>query len=196
MQQLSAHTEKELLLLVADGDESAFRQLYDLYDRLLMPYLKDLTRSDYIAEDLVQETMLRVWLNREKISTLEHPRAYIYRMAGNCAYSWLKSKLIRKQAEQDKVALEPDSTIAPESNLSFQTITGIVRQIIQSMPAQRSRIYIMNREQGLKPAAIAKALNISVSTVNNTLYQAVKTIREELEKAGYFLPYWLILFFF
>lgn len=196
MQQLSAHTEKELLLLVADGDESAFRQLYDLYDRLLMPYLKDLTRSDHIAEDLVQETMLRVWLNREKISTLEHPRAYIYRMAGNCAYSWLRSRLIRKQAEQDKVALEPDSTIAPESNLSFQTITGIVRQIIQSMPAQRSRIYIMNREQGLKPAAIAKALNISVSTVNNTLYQAVKTIREELEKAGYFLPYWLILFFF
>ncbi|MBO9682897.1 MAG: hypothetical protein J7502_09565 [Flavisolibacter sp.] len=60
MQQLSTHTEKELLLLVADSNESAFRQLYDLYDRLLMPCLTDLTKSDHVAEDLVQETMLRV----------------------------------------------------------------------------------------------------------------------------------------
>jgi DNA-directed RNA polymerase specialized sigma24 family protein len=52
----------------------------------------------------------------------------------------------------------------------------------------------MSREQGMKPAEIARILNISISTVNNTLYQAVRTIREEVEKAGYLLPY-LILFF-
>jgi RNA polymerase sigma-70 factor (family 1) len=190
------HTEKDLLLQVATGDETAFRQLYNLYERLLMPYLTELTKSNHIAEDLVQETMLRVWLNRENISTLEYPRAYIYRIAGNCAYSWLKSRLIRKQAELDKALLEPDAITETESNLSIQAIRGIVQQSIRNMPARRSRIYKMNREQGMNPAAIAETLNISISTVNNTLYQAIKTIREEVEKAGYFLPYWLILFFF
>lgn len=196
MPEQTSHNEKDLLLQVATGDEHAFRQLYNMYDGLLMPYLIELTKSNHIAEDLVQETMLRVWLNREHISTLEYPRAYIYRIAGNCAYSWLKSRLIRKQAEQDKVSLESNAITAPESDLSLQSITGIVRQTIRNMPAQRSRIYIMSREQGLKPAEIAKALNISVSTVNNTLYQAVRSIREEVEKAGYLLPYWLIVFFF
>lgn len=196
MPALTPHIEKDLLLQVASGDEAAFRQLYNIYDGLLMPYLTELTKSNHIAEDLVQETMLRVWLNREHISTLEHPRAYIYRMAGNCAFSWLKSRLIRKRAEQDKVLLEPNAITEATSDLSFQTITAIVQQTIRNMPAQRSRIYSMNREQGLKPADIAKSLNISISTVNNTLYQAIKNIREAVEKAGYFLPSWLILFFF
>jgi RNA polymerase sigma-70 factor (family 1) len=191
-----SHNEKDLLLQVATGDEAAFRQLYTLYEKLLIPYLIELTKSDFIAEDLVQETMLRVWLNRENINTLEYPRAYIYRIAGNCAYSWLKSRLIRKQAEQEKASLEPNaiSEAEAESDLSFQSITAIVKQAIRNMPAQRSRIYYMSREQGMKPAEIARVLNISISTVNNTLYQAVRTIREEVEKAGYLLPY-LILFF-
>ena len=191
----ASYIEKDLLLQIAAGDETAFRQLYNMYEGLLMPYLTELTKSNHIAEDLVQETLLRVWLNREHISTLEHPRAYIYRMAGNAAFSWLKSRMIRKRAEQDKALSEPSEIAAAESNLSLQAITGIVQQTIRDMPAQRSRIYLMNREQGLKPAAIASALNISISTVNNTLYQAIKNIREAVEKAGYFLPYWLILFF-
>jgi RNA polymerase sigma-70 factor (ECF subfamily) len=74
-----SHNEKDLLLQVATGDEAAFRQLYTLYEKLLIPYLIELTKSDFIAEDLVQETMLRVWLNRENINTLEYPRAYMYR---------------------------------------------------------------------------------------------------------------------
>lgn len=196
MPEQVSHNEKDLLLQVATGDETAFRQLYTLYEKLLIPYLIELTKSDFIAEDLVQETMLRVWLNRESINTLEYPRAYIYRIAGNCAYSWLKSRLIRKQAEQEKASLEPNAISEAESDLSFQSITAIVKQAIRNMPAQRSRIYYMSREQGMKPAEIARILNISISTVNNTLYQAVRTIREEVEKAGYLLPYWLILFIF
>ena len=190
------YEERELLLRIAAGDEAAFRQIYHTYEGLLMPYLTELTKSNHIAEDIVQETMLRIWLNREHISTLEHPRAYIYRMAGNCAFSWLKSRMIRKRVEQDKASLELTVATEVATDLSFQTITRIVQQTIREMPAQRSRIYTMNREQGLKPADIAKALHISVSTVNNTLYQAIKTIREAIEKAGYYLPVWLILFFF
>lgn len=185
------HNEPELLQRIAEGEEEAFKILYDHYDRVLKPYLLQLTRSERDTSDLIQETMLRVWLNRERIHQMEHPGAYIYRIAGNRAYSWLKSTMIRDHHEKQVIIPHNAET---DSQSMVHEISALVQQTVREMPEQRRRIYLMNREQDMKPATIAQALDISLSTVNNTLYQAIKTIRERVEKAGYLLPLWLVLF--
>lgn len=186
--------ERELLLRVAEGDEQAFRELYDIYERLLRPYLADLTKSESNAGDLVQETLLRVWLNRDRLSSLDHPRAYIYRIAANLAYTWLKNQLVRKRSE--KISAE-DTQVSDEgeTSMTVKAIRHVVRQAVNSMPLQRSRIYLMHREQGMKATEIARELGISVSTVKNTLSQALSHIREEVKNAGYYLPVWLLFIF-
>lgn len=186
------HTEKELLSRMAKGDEEAFKMIYQMYDRLLQPYLTRLTGSGENAGDLVQETMLRVWLYRERVSEMEYPRAYIFRIAGNRASSWLKKQLLRTTTEAEAAqwgeADEPES----EMLLSVKAITKTVQEAIHQMPEQRRRIYIMNKTQGIKPADIASELHISVRTVNHTLYEAVKYIRECLKAAGYSIPLWFL----
>jgi RNA polymerase sigma-70 factor (ECF subfamily) len=187
--------EKELLRRVSEGDEAAFKEVYQQYDRLLRPFLFELTKSEESTGDLVQETMMRVWLYRDRLHNLEHPRAYIYRIAGNRAFSWLRKQVHHTHLSEAMLQHEPQEAATAEASLSLQALSLALHKIIQALPEQRRKIYLLSREQDIRPAEIARMLNISVSTVNNTVYQSVKSIREELEKAGYILPLGLLLFF-
>jgi RNA polymerase sigma-70 factor (ECF subfamily) len=69
-------------------------------------------------------------------------------------------------------------------------ITRLAGEAISLLPRQRQQIYRLSREAGLKPAAIAEQLSLSVHTVKNALVSALKQIREYLEMAGHFLPVW------
>lgn len=68
--------------------------------------------------------------------------------------------------------------------LDMRRIADIVQETVQAFPPQRKLIYKLSREQGLKPGEIAARLELSVSTVKNTLLSALKAIRENIEQAG------------
>lgn len=195
MESIRTYDEKELLLKAAEGDENAFKELYDCYERMLRPFLTELTKSSDTAGDLIQETLLRVWINREHISKLDHPRAYIYRIAANLSNSWLRSQLSRRHLEKN-APYESQVPDEGDSNLSIKAIREIVTNAILTMPPKRSQIYMMHREHGMKVAEIAEKLGVSASTVKNTLSQAMKYIQEQVEKAGYYLPICLLTIFF
>jgi len=82
--------------------------------------------------------------------------------------------------------------LAPEQ-VDLKSIAGVVQRTILSFPPQRKLIYQMSREEGLKPGEIAARLQLSVSTVKNTLLSALKTIRENIEEAGFWGTIFLIL---
>ena len=60
------YSDNELLSQIAEGDERAFSALYYRYDTMLYVFLMKLTRSEAAAEELLQETFLRLWLHRDK----------------------------------------------------------------------------------------------------------------------------------
>jgi RNA polymerase sigma-70 factor (ECF subfamily) len=185
--------EKDLFLRIAEGNEPAFRELYQLYGRLMLPFLTKLTGSQDIADEIIQEVFLRVWLYRDKLPGIDYPRAWIFQIGANQAHTWLKKNTRAARAawlHQD-VQVIADNPV--EASLTVNAIKALVQQAIEELSPQRRRIYLLQREHGMKPAEIASQLGLSVSTVKNTLLVAAKDIREKVEKAGY-LPYWLILF--
>ena len=88
--------EKILLQRIAEGDEIAFGQLYRLYVPRLASFLQGLTHSSEITNDLVQETFLQVWLHRDKLPAVEQPKAWIFRIAANITYNFLKRKVCKE----------------------------------------------------------------------------------------------------
>jgi RNA polymerase sigma-70 factor (ECF subfamily) len=186
--------EKALLLRIAEGDESAFRELYQLYGKLLFPFLVRLTGSEDIADEIIQEVFLRVWFSRDRLPAVDYPRAYIFRIASNRAYDWLKrNSQLPVQVHLLQPAEEPIQPEIAEAVLELKAMELVVKQAIAELPPQRMHIYRLSREQGMKPAQIAAELNLSVSTVKNTLVAAVRSIRERLEQAGYLTGILLIL---
>ena len=90
----------------------------------------------------------------------------------------------KKNTEELQHRQEKDQNCTPLDFVQTNDISRIIQSIVNKMPPQRKIIYQMSRSQGLKPAAIADQLSLSVGTVKNVLSGALKEIRQGLLQAG------------
>jgi len=195
MDPSQSYHERALFISISEGDEGAFTVCYSEYGRMLMPFLTRLVGSRDSAAEIVQEVFLKVWLHRDRLAEVDNPRGWLFRVAANAGRNWLKKKMMIEShllAHGQQSSEIPDQFI-PE-RLDLKAVTLLVNQTIQSFPPQRRRIYQMSREEGLKPAEIAVRLDLSVSTVKNTLLSALKAIRENIEGAGFWGTMFLLFF--
>ena len=181
MNSETIHTEKELLLLAAQGSEPAFTLLFNRYKHKLYSYLLPLTTSPQIAEDIIQDTFLKLWKDRASLKDIDYFNAYLFTMTRNLAINSFK-RMARETAIL--AALQPQqnnpaATVA--DNLSLKEVEQLLHQTIQSLPPQQKLIYTLSREQGLKHEDIAHQLHLSSSTVRNHIVQALRTIRKKIE---------------
>ena len=181
MNSETIHTEKELLLLAAQGSEPAFTLLFNRYKHKLYSYLLSLTTSPQIAEDIIQVTFLTLWKDRASLKAIDYFNAYLFTMTRNLAINSFK-RMARETAIL--AALQPQqnnpaATVA--DNLSLKEVEQLLHQTIQSLPPQQKLIYTLSREQGLKHEDIAHQLHLSSSTVRNHIVQALRTIRKKIE---------------
>ena len=181
--------EKQLFDLIAEGDETAFRDLFNLYMPQLYPMILKVTKVENVAEDILQETFLKLWISRDKLVAIENPRAWILRIAYFQAFTFLSKKAIHQKAVdklEDKTRLQLQRNDIEET-MAFSSLQAVVRKAISNLPGQTKKIYQLSREQDLKIPEIAKHLNLSEQTVKNTLSRALKFIREYVQRAGHVL---------
>jgi len=196
LSQLPAYDERELCIRIADGDEQAFAEVYYKYVALLFPYLSSLTKSESAAEEIIQNSMLRIWLNRDKLVEIENLRGWIFRIASNEAKNHFKkvATFNRVKDNYEDELMRPSVSTDTE-NTAFE-IKRIVGNAIDRLSPQRKKIYKLNREDGMKVSEIAEALGLSPETVKKHLYTALEQIREELKQNGYTLSVFLLLLLF
>jgi RNA polymerase sigma-70 factor (family 1) len=190
--------EKELCMRIADGDEAAFASLFYRYYPLLRPFILKFTNSADKTEEMLQETFMRVWLNRDQLPEIENLQAWIFTIASRQCLQAIRTELNHRKKlavlQSRQTGWEPST---PLDATQLAEISRLISQAVNNMPPQRQRIYRMSREQGLKPAAIAEALSLSVTTVKNALVTALKDIRNHLGVAGHAISllYLLVMFF-
>jgi RNA polymerase sigma-70 factor (family 1) len=168
-------SEIRLLTAISKGDERSFEQLYNIYkDRIYSISLR-LCMSSSVAEDMVQEIFLKLWINREKLDQVEHFRAYFYSIARNHIIRALKT--IDRTANPILYNAEPIDPSAADFRLLDNEYQNIVRNAICSLSPQQAKVYYLSRESGLKRNEIAVQMGISSDTVKTHLSQAIKNIR-------------------
>jgi RNA polymerase sigma-70 factor (family 1) len=177
---------KELLLQIADGNETAFRELFRIYIPLLMPMILKVVKNENHAEDIIQDTFLKIWIHRDQLPEIENPRSWILRIAFNLAFSFLKRTTIHARAVLELAGngtdLDSNST---ENEIARRQLESMVKEAVASLPSQQKKVYLMSREGGLKTNEIAKQLDLSPQSVKNTMVRALKHIRDHIGKSGY-----------
>jgi RNA polymerase sigma-70 factor (ECF subfamily) len=178
-------SEKELAVLIAGGDEPAFRELY----RRLLPYLsgsgmKMLKSGDAVAE-VLQESLIRLWVHREKLRDVHSPRAWVYRIFSNECFRYLKKhglKVLPLEAVEDVYL--PETAGGPEQHYSMRETRHIIHDAVESLSPRQREIYRLSRERGLKIPEIAEELGLASKYVKKTLMVALHNIRRQLVRAG------------
>ncbi|WP_158085357.1 RNA polymerase sigma factor [Niastella vici] len=194
----SNHNDIELFEGIAAGDEGAFYQFYNRYRPQLRSFALSFTRSGTDADDILQETFMRIWLSRDTISKVENPRAWVFTVNARVCLDYIRRQVNQRKKIDQIPQIENAALPTPFDLVHLNEIHHIVQKTIKQMPPKRRRIFRMSRDEGKKPAEIAESLGLSGGTVRNVLAVALKEIRDGLAAAGYTLltlPYLIYIFF-
>jgi RNA polymerase sigma-70 factor (family 1) len=170
----SLNNEKEILQLVACGDERAFRALFDSYHHRLGTYIFHIVKSQELAQEAVQDVFLKIWTNRTSLAEINNFQAYLFVISKNHALNCLK-KLATEQAltaHLDEWNYEPQPD---ETNDESERYT-LVDQAIDRLPKQQKIVYLLSRHERLQYAEIANRLSISPKTVKKYLQISTESI--------------------
>lgn len=175
------HNEKELFHLIAQGDETAFRTLFDAYREKLFVFAWQLCHSATEAEEVVQDIFLRLWQSRNVLANVEFPRKYIYVMARHRALD-----LLARIARDQKMMREAWSHLSqPDVNLTEEMLQAtetqkLIYDAVATLPEKKQTIFRLSRHDGLTHQQIAEQMNLSVQTVKNILTEILKHIKSFL----------------
>ena len=192
------YDDRELLLRIADGDEVAFRELFDKYTPRMRPVIKAIVGTESVVKDLIQDVFLLLWISREKLPDVESPEKWIFRIVHYESYRWLRQQGVRDRAQLQLTNSAADAhplSNSTEQYFQFQETAAFISQAINSLPPQAKKVYQLRREADMKIEEIAQVLNISPKTVKNTLTRALQAIHAYLEERGIVIPIFLLAYF-
>jgi RNA polymerase sigma-70 factor (family 1) len=194
MNRLSSPNENILFSRIAEDDEKAFSELFNLYLTKLYPFTIRLTRSESAVEEIIQETFIKVWLNRDRLPGMDNPGGWIFTVASNKCYDWLRVQALNNRLFTTATTEQP-AVETTHQWLDSKELSQLIQQAVGTLPAQRKKIYLMSRVEGRTIPEIADALDLSPNTVKNALVTSLKTIREFLAEHGITLFILNLLFF-
>ncbi len=172
-------TDKELCLLVKEGDEKAFETLFHRYYPSLCLLARQYVDDDEKAEEVVQDIFVKIWSKRKELSIETSFKQYLLRSVKNQCINQLQHLKIRQKHAQK---VKDDSK--ENNGTTFFIEFGLAEKIeasIDSLPEKRKEIFKLSREDGLKYREIAEQLGISVKTVEAQMGLALKQLREMLK---------------
>jgi RNA polymerase sigma-70 factor (ECF subfamily) len=178
--------ERELLYRIAQSDEAAFTEIFHHFSPRIWLFVVKKAKSESIAEEIVQEVFLKLWVKKEMATGIDDLASFLYTMAANKLYDHFK-KVAGDSRKLENLWLQVQQaaiTNPIEEAMDLRESMHIINQAIEQLPPQRKKIYQLNRIEGLSYEEIAQKLNISKSTVSNQLVEANKFIREYVQGAG------------
>jgi RNA polymerase sigma-70 factor (sigma-E family) len=146
----------------------------------LLRYAVMLTGDQHTAQDLVQDTMVRVQLNWRRVAGSDSPDGYVRKMLTNQFIdlrrgSWLRRVLLRA---------EPDPVRAERNDHADETAErDRVWGMLAKLPRRQRAAIVLRYYEDLPDAEIAEVLGCAVGTVRSSISRALTTLRTELVEA-------------
>jgi RNA polymerase sigma-70 factor, ECF subfamily len=174
--------------------EDAIEAHHDEIYRYLWRLLDSAGRSDAASEahDLTQDVFLRAYRAYERLAANSNVRAWLYKIATNCAMSTLKRDHQGARQvvpfEEENELLQDDGSERPDMQVLAGEAIESVREAIQRLPDKQRAVVVMRYMHGVEYAEIAEILSCSEDSARANVYQALKRLRvvlaEEVSPGG------------
>ena len=184
--------DSDLVERMRDGDKEAFEAIFDRYYDLLHTFAKQILKDSFAAEDIIQNVFIKVWIRKERINSKLSLRSYLLVATRNELFDYMRLRynLLRSDINEgllDVADTDPDAG----EYLLHRERAGFIDAAMRSMPDKRREIFSMRYDRNMTNAEIARALNLSIRTVEKHVDLAIKQIRRTI---SVLLPLFIILF--
>ena len=177
-----------LIKRLQKGNEKAYVNLVDLYNRRLFGYALSLTNDHALAEDILQNVFLTTWEKRKKLNVHTSLQNYLFKSVYNefiNAYKKKRSTMILEHKYFEGL----ERAVNIHSEQTFEAIIAQITKEIQNLPPKCQQIFILSKKEGLTNNEISEYLNVSLKTVEAQITKAFGILRDRLGK-----KYEMILF--
>lgn len=168
---------------IAQGNELMLTELYKLFHKKLQHFSRALTRSNEIAEEVVDDVFVKLWSRREKVKDIENLTVYLYIAVKNQSLNALSRKAKQLIDESfDYLNIEIEEAIGDPADLMItEEMMQRMQKAVDDLPPRCKMIFKLVREDGLKYKEVSQILNIAINTIDVQMAIAVKRICTALE---------------
>lgn len=175
---------------IRTGDAAAYESVFRALFKPLVGYVVRIIDSKAVAEDLVQEMFLTLWLRRATLDvTGGSLTAYLFSAARNRALAHIRRERVaarwRDKEEHAARTAEKERTSVPRDDLEAVELALAIKDAIDALPDRCRQVFSLSRQRGLTYGEIATELSISPRTVENHMAHAFRRLRARLKR---FLP--------
>lgn len=177
--------EEQIIEGVKEGDDSAFRHLYDIYYHRLFCIARQYLQDEFLAETIVSDVFFHLWETRKTLDIRISLNAYLIRMVRNFSLNYLQKNYVEKEVSLNGIDLSSPllflSEDYPLGRLMEKELIEKVHEEINRLPKETRQVFILSRLEELKHEEIATQLGVSVNTVKYHIKQALSILRARLK---------------
>ena len=150
------------------------------YSALLNRVARSVTRDASEAEDVVQETFLRVLRHHNKLAELQDARTWLVRITWNLALDRKRRARVRRQTDdfEEVARFLTTGAASPETELIAAQRRARVLRLIDTLPVREREVFLLSAMNELSSVEIALVLETTDSTVRSRLYRARKALQD------------------
>lgn len=178
-------SDDSLMTRGGEGDEEAFAILVGRWEKPVSAFLERMLGSYEEAQDVAQETFLRMCQQAKRYRPAGRFRSWLFRIAGNLARNRLRRRRILSWIRFDPgVHDRPTATDAADKLLEKEEDRIAVQQALMRLPDRQRQAIILRQYDGLAYREIAETMQTTVSAVEALLFRAMVALRKELSRLG------------
>ena len=175
--------KKELLNSISADDREAFNLFYNLYYDQVFRFSFFFLKDKDACREVISDVFFGIWQSRKRLMDINNLEAWIYIITKNEAIRYSNHNKKNNSVSLDEIPIcfqeKVDET--PEDQLVHKEIEELLTSVINSLPERCRIIFLMARQEGLKPKEIAEILSINESTVRVQMKIAIEKIIEGIK---------------
>lgn len=180
--------DTDLLLLITDGREAAFTEIYNRYWERLVATGYYYTRSKEAAEEIVNDVLMGLWLRRASLVIHSLP-AYLGTAVKFAVFKSMARNKRRNQVLGGQLSGEAEAAAHndTEQHLDALFMDEWLRGIVEQLPEKARLVFVYSRDEALSVKEIAGKMDLSPKSVEYHMTKALKTLRDSIRKMSIFL---------
>ncbi len=177
---MDVESNKHYIQKLKEGDEKAFRDLYDKYHKPLFGIAFNYLKSNQLAEDAVHDVFVKLWNHREQLDAQKSLKGFLFTSMKNHVLNMIRDHKREIEKNRKYAKRKPTSKNDTEAKLTYENYKKVFEAGLGELTDAKREIFEMKMEDGVTNKGIAKKLEISVNTVKSQYYKASKFIKNYL----------------
>ena len=187
--------EKVLISKLNVGDYAAFSSIFTAYYQDLVIFATRFTHDLNNAEEIVQDTFVRLWEEHESVKVTISLKSYLLKIVQNKCIDWYRHKKIMQTHNNFVMESSPQFEYDTDSYILYSELQEQIETALGMLPVAISEVFRMNRYKGLKYHEIADILDVSIRTIEVRIGKALHMLRNHLKEYFVFVTGFFSLLF-